>query len=413
MITDRINFKQPKYILPAILYLPLIGAGYLIIDMFSTKIEDLPDSSLETTEYLNSSLPQAQMPAGDGIGGKYENMQKSFGRIGDFSAVEIIDRDEGDQTEKYSSRYSADELAQIDSAAAAGRAEFQKRQQMQEELERSAIAGRSMTSQDGMTSLPTEEERIALASQREKEAMAELEKALAEVRLQTKSAATLPQQEEVVLPTETDPANPLGNGTVNVNDRAVTEISESQEPMEVIRRQDAPAGFFNTIVQNDPQPQLISAIIDEDIKAVEGSRVRLRLLDDVEIGDISMTRGSYLYATMSGFGSQRVKGSIKSVLICDRLVKVSLSLYDTDGMEGLYVPESAFRETARDVAAGAMSGNMNMGTANGTSISQWGLQAVQNAYQKTTNAMAKAIKKNSAELKYGTFVYLVNGNSKN
>ena len=37
------------------------------------------------------------------------------------------------------------------------------------------------------------------------------------------------------------------------------------------------------------------------------------------------------------------------------------------------------------------------------------LQAVNNAYQKTSNAISKAIKKNKVKLKYGTFVYLVNG----
>ena len=40
---------------------------------------------------------------------------------------------------------------------------------------------------------------------------------------------------------------------------------------------------------------------------------------------------------------------------------------------------------------------------------QWGMQAVNNAYQKTSNAISKAIKKNKVKLKYGTFVYLVNG----
>ena len=83
------------------------------------------------------------------------------------------------------------------------------------------------------------------------------------------------------------------------------------------------------------------------IKAVDGSRVRLRLLDDVEINETVVPKGSYLYATMSGFGNQRVKGSVKSILVDDELVKVSLSLYDTDGLEGLYVPGSTFRETRR------------------------------------------------------------------
>ena len=37
----------------------------------------------------------------------------------------------------------------------------------------------------------------------------------------------------------------------------------------------------------------IQAIIDEDIKAVDGSRIRLRLLDDVEIDECVGKRGTY------------------------------------------------------------------------------------------------------------------------
>lgn len=167
--------------------------------------------------------------------------------------------------------------------------------------------------------------------------------------------------------------------------------------------------YFHTISQTQHEPHLIKAIIDEDIKAVDGSRVRLRLLDDVEIGEAVLKSGTYLYATMNGFGSQRVKGKVQSVLVDDRLVKVNISLYDTDGLEGLYVPESSFRETSKDVASGAVTGNMSLNSGSyGNSFSQWGMQAIQNAYQKTSNAIGKAIKKNKAKLKYGTFVYLVN-----
>lgn len=118
---------------------------------------------------------------------------------------------------------------------------------------------------------------------------------------------------------------------------------------------------------------------------------------------------------MSGFGSQRVKGNVKSILINDNIIKVNLSLYDTDGMEGLYVPSSNFRETTKDVASGAMNNTSTLtssSTSTGNSIIQWGNQAITNAVQKTSNAISKAIKKNSAKLKYGTFVYLVNGREK-
>ena len=401
----EIKFRQPKYILPAILYPLLIGAGYLIIDMFSTKIEDLPDKDLQTTEYLNSNLPQAQIQKGDGIGGKYENMQKSFGRIGDLSAVENIDRDEDDMKEEYDSHYTDEDLAIMDSVSSARELEeLQRAQRMQKELEESLLRGQEMSFAGEYNPMLTEDERLARSQQREQQAMAELEKALAEARLKAQQATDLPQDVPEQAP-ET-----VHTGSVNVNAGAVTEPSEHSEPEEMVKRRRPVSDFFNTIRSSRHESSLISAIIDEDIRAVEGSRVRLRLLDDVDMGDVSLRCGDYVYAIMSGFGSQRVKGTVSSVLVGDRLVKVSMSLYDTDGLEGLYVPESTFRETAKDVTSSALAGNMNLGSATpGSSLSQWGMQAIQNAYQKSTGAVSKAIKKNTAELKYGTFVYLVNG----
>ena len=55
--------------------------------------------------------------------------------------------------------------------------------------------------------------------------------------------------------------------------------------------------------------------------------------------------------------------------------------------------------------------NMNT-TGGGNMLQQWGMQAINNAYQKTTNAISSTVKKNKAKLKYGSFVYLVNGRDK-
>ena len=83
-ILDKINFRQPKYMLPAILYLPLLGASYFIFDLFRTEKAEIPDATLQTTEFLNPELPEATIKDGDGIGSKYENMTKSWGRIQDY-----------------------------------------------------------------------------------------------------------------------------------------------------------------------------------------------------------------------------------------------------------------------------------------------------------------------------------------
>lgn len=394
----KINFKQPKYMLPAILYFPILFTGYFVIDMFYTEKAEIADPTMQSTEYLNPNLPQAKVK--DELDGKYESMLKSYGKIDDFSAIENIDGEEENQLEEYESKYSDSDLETMDSTVIAA----QKRaEEMQRQLQLSAERGNSM--QDGEMPLALNEtERLIQELQREKEMREGLERALAQAREAGQNATeTASQAGEVTV-----------NGTITYNENAVNTPSDNDETQEVVKKNRQTSDFFNTLSENEPQSNLIKAIIDEDIKAVDGSRVRLRLLDDIEIGSVVMPKGSYIYAIMSGFGSQRVKGSVKSLLYKDELIKVSLSIYDTDGLEGLYVPSSSFRETSKEVASSAMSGNISMNQGSyDNSLAQWGMQAIQNAYQRTTNAISKSIKKNSAKLKYGTFVYLVNGKEKN
>lgn len=376
-IFEKINFRQPKYMLPAILYFPLLGASYFIFDLFHTETMEIQDKTMQTTEFLNPELPGAQIK-NDGIGSKYENMAKSWGKIQDFSAVDNIDREEPDNNkEEYESQYTQDDIALLD----------------EQEQEKAAAA------------------EIASVKAREQEALAELEKALAEARLRGQNAVLPPAEADT---TDTVPPQKAAiAGSIDEESRAVKAPSADELPSEVVRKVKTTSDYFNTLAKDAREPKLIQAIIDENIKAVDGSRVRLRLLDDVEINECVVRRGTYLYATVSGFSSGRVKGNIGSILVNDELVKVSLALYDTDGMEGLYVPNSQFRETSKDVASGAMSSNISMNTGSaGNSLAQWGMQAVNNAYQKTSNAISKAIRKNKVNLKYGTFVYLVNGNEK-
>lgn len=372
-ILDKINFRQPKYMLPAILYIPLLGASYFIFDLFNTEKAEITDKTLQTTEFLNPNIPDATIRHGDGIGSKYENMEKSWGKIADYTAIDNIERDEPDEEkEKYESQYSSDEVALL------GELEQQK-----------ALA-----------------EEEAAAKAREEEALKELERALAEARLKGQAQVSpILEDNPIQLADTSNTVSNIVNGTIDEDSRAVNAPSETSEPNVMVKKVKVPSDYFNTLTQNEQEANLIKAIIDEDIKAVDGSRVRLRLLDDVEINGTVVENGTYLYATMSGFGSQRVKGTINSVLVNDEIIKVNLSIYDTDGLEGLYVPSSSFRETAKDVASGAVGSNMsfNNGTA-GSSLTQWGMQAIQNAYQKTSNAVSKAIRKNKVNLNSATLL---------
>lgn len=412
-LTEKINFRQPKYMIPLVIYIPLLFCGYFVIRLFNTEKADVDNSKLETTEYYNDKLPEAHIK-GDGIGDKYSNMLNDFGKIKDKSAVENIDRVNDDTKESYESQYSDAELAAMDQSSSEAQASLERLRQIQQQI-------KDQQEKDN----PLGNDRSQGNTEEEEQTLENLRKALAEARQEglrqangamndfedaSANAGTKSRQSiEANIKGEEIEAN------VSTNENAVTEIAEEAKAEEVVKKQKETLEYFNTITTNEPEHKLIKAIIDEDIKAVDGSRVRLRLLDDIDIGERTIQAGSYLYCTMSGFSQQRVKGTVKSILYNDELIKVNLSLYDTDGLEGLYVPRSSFRETSQDIASGAMSQSMNLndGSSNGSSFGRWGMQAIQNAYQKTTNAISKNIRKNKVKVKYGTQVYLINSKEKN
>jgi conjugative transposon TraM protein len=125
---------------------------------------------------------------------------------------------------------------------------------------------------------------------------------------------------------------------------------------------------------------------------------------------VKLKKGTYLYGTVTGFGQQRVMADITSILVKDKFLKIHLSVYDLDGMQGFYVPESAFRDMMKNAGSAAMQSNISFDTGGGSGISAeaLALQALQNAYQSTSSAISQAIKKNKAKIKYNTIVYLIN-----
>ena len=117
-----------------------------------------------------------------------------------------------------------------------------------------------------------------------------------------------------------------------------------------------------------------------------------------------LKKGTYLYGTVVGFGQQRVMADITSILVKDKFLKIHLSVYDLDGMQGFYVPESAFRDMMKNAGSAAMQSNISFDSGGGSGISAeaLALQALQNVYQSTSSAVSQAIKKNRAKIKYNT-----------
>src|ERR1700761_1518129 len=177
----------------------------------------------------------------------------------------------------------------------------------------------------------------------------------------------------------------------------------AEKTLPVTKAGNSTAGF-NTIMP-ERHDGLIRAIVDQNITGYAGSRLRIRLLEDMMAGHFLVKQGTYLYAEISGFTGQRVLLTIKSIMQDDQLLPVKLAIYDNDGLPGLYVPSSAFRDFTKDLGSDASQGLTLQQSADNNN--QMVMSIVSRMFESTTTAVSKLIRQNKAKLKYNTLVYLI------
>ena len=391
----KLNLKQPKYVFPLIVLLPLLFLGYTVAQFFTGSSDG---KTGVVTDSINMSLPDARS---DGLDSKMAAMDKHFSESGAFSAVNGIGDDvvEKDTT---GSGYNDEELAKIQQA----NAERLAQQEAEANLQRSyaensrrlngyssGSSGRSSRSQqDDLNDYARELENIQNRSmERQRRYYAEQEQ-----KDKEEEAEQRRQQQEMI-------------DALTGNGKKKSKGNEKTEVVEKVKEKNAEQ--FNTVTSAETADEpLIKAIIDKTTKAREGTRLRFKLLDDVTVKGIRLKKGSYLYGIVTGFSQQRVMANITSILVGNKFIKVNLSVYDNDGMEGFYVPESTFREMVKDASASVANQSINFDTGGSTGISAelLALQALQNVYRSTSSAVSNNIRKNKARIKYNTIVYLIN-----
>ncbi len=195
------------------------------------------------------------------------------------------------------------------------------------------------------------------------------------------------------------------------------ELKEQAKALERMKKNDKEVDFFlnSTLkvtkasksadfnsIYKQKESSFIKAVIDENTKGFLGSRIRIRLLEDVYVGNAKITKGTPLYAFISGFSLQRVNLHIVSVMHQNEILPINLNIYDIDGMEGLYVPSSAFREMTRTMGQNIVQGqNLSSGSTD------FFTNTISSIYQSTSKTIADIIRTNKAKIKYNSFVYLI------
>ena len=392
----RLNLRQPKYIFPLVIFLPLLGLIYFGMETFKGNGKTAGNV---VTDSINMSIPDARA---EGMDNKMTAMNKHFAEDGAFTAVDGIG-DEYEQKDTTGSGYNDEERQRIDAVNAERlrqmKAEEDLRERQRANMNRINGYGRGgfgssgRSQQEDLNAYARELDRIQNRSmERQRQYQAEQD------RRDKEEEAEERRQQQAMIDALT------GNSRKKSNKK-----EEKAEVVEKVKEDNSEK--FNTVAstENIDEP-LIKAMIDKTTKAREGTRLRFKLLDDVTVKGIRLRKGSYLYGIVTGFGQQRVMANITSILVGNKFIKVNLSVYDNDGMEGFYVPESTFREMVKDASASVANQSINFDTGGSTGISAelLALQALQNVYRSTSSAVSNNIRKNKARIKYNTIVYLIN-----
>ncbi|OKS88799.1 conjugative transposon protein TraM [Mucilaginibacter polytrichastri] len=378
----KINFKQPRYILPLIL-LPFLCLFFYVYHGKAKDKGPVKQTAAIQSDVGNVSAHVKKTALSD----KLDAFRNTYKESDGLTAVAPVTTDEASAT-KLTGNYSDRQRAQMDSIDRAMKARFSSGMT-------APVTKQGATAQDRQVTAALN----ALAAQRK--ARGSLGSPSSNAPADKDPMAVFKQQMAYVdsMQKANDPALKAEHQKQLEKARALAGQPATLE----VHKAAGGSAEFNTI-RPETHSELISAMIDEEIIAYAGSRIRLRLLEDIWAGKNLIPKGTTLYGLVNSFTQQRVTFVISTVMSGGQILPVKLSVYDQDGIPGLYVPASAFRDFTKDLSGNTMQG---VSIESGSAGNQLLMSSMDKVFQSTSSAIAGAIRKNKAKIKYGTYVYLV------
>ncbi len=410
---NKINFRQKKYIIPLIL-LPFLLFFSIMIKNF--KGPEKPTNLVELDEF-NVEL---QKPTIDKRGpkDKLEAMRRRMGKEGEFASLQNVEAEQqqDQMIQNSGTLYTTDEMRFIDSINQESRIQTDIIKKKIEKYKSQDYT----TKKDDTTSVETNQNKAQVHPIDEGLAQGkspqQIHQELVEEQLRKLDSMTksrLEQTNRIVYEQTQNKGNAVKE-SIDKNSVVQTIVPDNSEiigeTFEVKKIKEKNSSYFNTLNAEGGNIG-ISAILDEEIKVVSGSRVRIRLLEEVIIGNYTIKQNACLYGIVKSFSEQRVKINITSILVDGHPVRVNLSVYDNDGIEGFYIPKSNFRDFTEEAGNKIANQSISIET-NGGGIQGFAYKVLQDIYKAGTQAVRQNIRENKANLKYATQIYLVNNEEK-
>jgi conjugative transposon TraM protein len=141
------------------------------------------------------------------------------------------------------------------------------------------------------------------------------------------------------------------------------------------------------------QENAIPAVIHDTQELVAGSTVKLRLISDIYVNGHLISKDQFIYGSAS-ISDERLMISINSIRSDNSLFPVAMSVYDLDGMEGLYIPGAIERDAAKQSSDQALQSMqlMSMDQTLAAQAASAGVEAAKGLFSKKVKLIKVTVK---------------------
>ncbi len=156
----------------------------------------------------------------------------------------------------------------------------------------------------------------------------------------------------------------------------------------------------NENLEQEQQQNSIEAVIHETQTIVNGSVMKLRLSSDISLQGTLIPKNTFLYGIASLKG-ERLEVKINNIQFRNSIYPVELTVYDMDGIDGIYIPGAINRDVAK------ASADRSIQTLGLTGVTDsWGAQAAGMGIEAAKSLMSKKVKLIKVVVKAGYQVLL-------
>ncbi|MFB3388030.1 conjugative transposon protein TraM [Flavobacterium sp. LAR06] len=185
----------------------------------------------------------------------------------------------------------------------------------------------------------------------------------------------------------------------------VTSLGQDNTDLSSIR-----SNSFYTVDENIEQEEhqnSIQAVIHQTQTIVNGSVVKLRLSSDIFLQGIVIPKNTFIYG-MASLKGERLEIKIDNIQYRNSIFPVQLTVYDMDGIDGIYIPGAINRDVAK---ASADRSIQALGLTGVTD--SWGAQAAGMGIEAAKSLISKKVKLIKVVVKAGYQVLLFDEKQKN